>query len=129
MIKNGTNKNQEITENLLLALIHDEKMKDAPHCFHFNCILPWIERNQTCPVCRRTISKAELSAIISLRKILKIDPDNISEAKENDILTLLPKTYYENTSGTVKFLLNGCFTTNLLNKVFNIIDRMRIRFY
>ena len=43
------------------------------HCFHFICLMSWIERgNQGCPVCRKTITQES-----GIRKVRIIESDGI----------------------------------------------------
>lgn len=32
---------------------------DCQHLFHRECILPWFERHDTCPICRKAVDPAK----------------------------------------------------------------------
>jgi hypothetical protein len=40
------------------------------HILHNNCLKPWVERANSCPICRRTFNEVELSDRVGGRKIL-----------------------------------------------------------
>ena len=54
-------------------------IKGCGHYFHFECIWEWLERKQTCPICRESCDLAESDIWgLSLKQVLdfiNVDPD------------------------------------------------------
>jgi hypothetical protein len=47
----------------------DEKVKQLPACnhsFHAHCIDEWLGKHATCPICRTTLAKEEISIAMGL---------------------------------------------------------------
>lgn len=64
-IKSDTISQSQVNEQLRCSVCHEDFNLSEPvsrlvcdHVFHPSCITPWLERRDTCPVCRRVLREA-----------------------------------------------------------------------
>lgn len=124
-IDENNDKISKVLDKSLLILESIKKIKDSPNCLHLDCTSTYLRENHHCHMCIDNFNRAELLAIISIERILKLNPANISETEENDVLTLITNTYKENNNGIVKVFLNEYFPLSLLKKIFNIFSKKK----
>ena len=56
------------------ALLNAVKTKDCQHMFHRDCLLTWIKKKPTCPVCRNSLNGLDF----------ELNLDNTSDDSDDD---------------------------------------------
>ncbi|KAJ5690688.1 hypothetical protein N7462_005080 [Penicillium macrosclerotiorum] len=90
------------------------------HILHNNCLKPWVERANSCPICRRNFNMVELSdhpggpvtssyAVQDRTQVADIDPSMIIEYAEDDLADFHPCTICgQSDNEDVLLLCDGC---------------------
>ncbi|CAG8059434.1 unnamed protein product [Penicillium salamii] len=90
------------------------------HILHNNCLKPWVERANSCPICRRSFNMVELSdrpggtvlssyAVQDRTQTADIDPSMIIEYAEDDLVDYQPCTICRQADNEdVLLLCDGC---------------------
>ncbi|KAJ6164809.1 PHD and RING finger domain protein [Penicillium chermesinum] len=90
------------------------------HILHDNCLKPWVERANSCPICRRSFNMVELSdrpggpvtssyAVQDRVQVAEVDPGMIIEYAEEDLVDFQPCTICgEADNEDVLLLCDGC---------------------
>ncbi|KAJ5256952.1 hypothetical protein N7478_013056 [Penicillium angulare] len=90
------------------------------HILHDNCLKPWVERANSCPICRRSFNMVELSdrpggpvvssyAVQDRVQVAEIDPSMMIEYADDDIADYQPCTICgEADNEDVLLLCDGC---------------------
>ncbi|KAJ5584964.1 uncharacterized protein N7459_004764, partial [Penicillium hispanicum] len=90
------------------------------HILHNNCLKPWVERANSCPICRRSFNMVELSdhiggpvtssyAVQDRVQVAEVDPSMIIEYAEEDVIDFQPCTICgEADNEDVLLLCDGC---------------------
>ncbi|KAJ5194674.1 uncharacterized protein N7498_008112 [Penicillium cinerascens] len=90
------------------------------HILHNNCLKPWVERANSCPICRRNFNMVELTdqlggpvissyAVQDRTQIADVDPSMVIEYAEDDLADFQPCTICgEADNEDVLLLCDGC---------------------
>ncbi|KAJ5159578.1 uncharacterized protein N7482_006582 [Penicillium canariense] len=90
------------------------------HILHNNCLKPWVERANSCPICRRSFNMVELSdrlggpvvssyAVQDRIQVAEIDPSMVIDYVEDDFTDYQPCTICGETDNEdVLLLCDGC---------------------
>ncbi|CAI7667246.1 unnamed protein product [Penicillium pancosmium] len=90
------------------------------HILHNNCLKPWVERANSCPICRRNFNMVELSdrvggpvtssyAVQDRTQQADVDPSMLIEYIEDDLSDVQPCTICnESDNEDVLLLCDGC---------------------
>ncbi|KAJ5785377.1 uncharacterized protein N7503_010589 [Penicillium pulvis] len=90
------------------------------HILHNNCLKPWVERANSCPICRRSFNMVELSdrpggqvtssyAVQDRVQVAEVDPTMLIDYIEDDLADSLPCTLCgEADNEDVLLLCDGC---------------------
>ncbi|KAJ5900652.1 uncharacterized protein N7473_004722 [Penicillium subrubescens] len=90
------------------------------HILHNVCLKPWVERANSCPICRRSFNMVELSdrpggpvtssyAVQDRVQVAEIDPSMVIDYVEDDFLDYQPCTICgESDNEDVLLLCDGC---------------------
>ncbi|KAJ5956248.1 hypothetical protein N7501_010527 [Penicillium viridicatum] len=90
------------------------------HVLHNNCLKPWVERANSCPICRRSFNMVELSdnvggtvtssyAVQDRTQVAEVDPSMIIEYVEDDLTDFQPCTICGQADNEdVLLLCDGC---------------------
>ncbi|KAJ5760279.1 hypothetical protein N7520_007435 [Penicillium odoratum] len=90
------------------------------HILHDNCLKPWVERANSCPICRRSFNMVELSdrpgglvtssyAVQDRVQVAEIDPTMMIDYIEDDLTDSIPCTICgEADNEDVLLLCDGC---------------------
>ncbi|KAJ5329548.1 hypothetical protein N7452_009938 [Penicillium brevicompactum] len=96
------------------------------HILHNNCLKPWVERANSCPICRRSFNMVELSdrpggsvissyAVQDRTQTAEVDPSMIIEYVEDDLADYVPCTICGLADNEdVLLLCDGCDTPSHL---------------
>ncbi|KAA8648148.1 putative PHD and RING finger domain protein [Aspergillus tanneri] len=66
------------------------------HILHNNCLKPWVERANSCPICRRSFNVVELSPVLSSYsvedriQVADVDPSMVIEYIDDDLAEFQP---------------------------------------
>ncbi|KAJ5102213.1 hypothetical protein NUU61_004435 [Penicillium alfredii] len=89
------------------------------HILHNNCLKPWVERANSCPICRRSFNMVELSdrpgglvtssyAVQDRTQVADVDPSMIIEYVEDDLADFQPCTICGEADNEDVLLCDGC---------------------
>ncbi|CBF78678.1 putative PHD and RING finger domain protein [Aspergillus nidulans FGSC A4] len=90
------------------------------HILHNNCLKPWVERANSCPICRRTFNEVELSdrvggpvissyAVEDRVQVADVDPSMVVEYIDDDVSDFQPCPICgDSENEEVLLLCDGC---------------------